>query len=172
WVGSNADWTDYPIDAAMNACFAAGDNGWIFFHSAGGWTLPQPYSGTYGSNCLNVTISNQTYNALNTELTMIEGFAPAATSQMVPSYMSGSLQGAYDGGLSMQIDIFDPSISSDNPVASFIAHQHDSITEGADCWIDTTSQNSGYTMLSPICNSGSPFFYSGAIQVTLFYNSN
>jgi hypothetical protein len=120
-----------------------------------------------------VTISNQTYNALNIVLTMIEGFAPSVTSQTVSSYMSGSLQGAYDGGLTMQIDIFDSGISSENPVASFLAHQHDStMFSGADCWIDTQSQNSGYTLGTPICNIGSPYFYSGAIQVTMFFNPN
>jgi hypothetical protein len=171
WVATSSDWSDYPIDAAMNDCFAAGDYGWDFFHSAGGWTLAQAFSGTYQSNALNVTVSNQTYNALNVVLTMIEGFAPAATNQTVYSYMSGSLQGAYDGGLSMQIDIFDPSISSESAVASFVAHQHNSVAEGADCWVDTQSQNSGYALGAPVCNNGS-YIESccGAIQVTVFFN--
>jgi hypothetical protein len=173
WVATSADWSDYPIDATMNNCFAAGDNGWNFFHSAGGWTLAQPYNGTAGSNALSVTVSNQTYNALNITLTVIEGVAQAATSQTVFSSMSGSLEAAYSGGLSMQIDIFDPGISSDNPVASFVAHQHLSYYKGADCWIDTQSQNSGYALGTAVCNTGGyADGYSGAIQVTVFYIPN
>jgi hypothetical protein len=170
WIASAADWSDYPIDAAINDCFAAGTDGWDFFHSAAGWNFPQVYyNSNDGNNCLNVTVSNQTYNPLDIVLTMIEG--SGSGNPRVSAFTSVSVLGSYSGGLSMQIDIYDPKISSDNPVASFVAHQHESVFEGADCWVDTQSQNSGYALSTPVCNSGSfGDTYSGAIQVTVSFN--
>lgn len=170
WIATADDWSDYPINAAMNDYFAAGNDGWDFFHAAAGWNFPQAYhNGNGGNNFLNVTVSNQTYNPLNVVLTMIEGSGNG--SPRVSAFMSGSVLGSYSDGLSMKVDIYDPSISSDNPVGSFIAHQHESSFEGADCWIDTQSQNSGYALGTPVCNSGSfGDTYSGAIQVVVSYN--
>ncbi|KAK9242233.1 hypothetical protein V1506DRAFT_548237 [Lipomyces tetrasporus] len=172
WIATAADWSDYPIDAAMNDCFAAGDNGWDFFHSANGWTFAQVYCNNQPdcSDYLNVTVSNQTYNPLNIVLSMIEGENRGNGSPTVYSYMSSSVLGYYWNGLSMQVDIYDPKISSDRSVASFVAHQHNSVFEGADCWVDTQNQNSGYYLGTPICDSGGFQKYSGAIQLTVFYN--
>ncbi|KAK9357546.1 hypothetical protein V1504DRAFT_464184 [Lipomyces starkeyi] len=172
WIATGADWNDYPIDAAMNACFAAGADGWDFFHSANGWTFAQVYC-NYQPDCsdyLNVTVFNQTYNPLNIVLSMVEGENRGNASPTVYSYMSSSLLGYYYNGLSMQVDIYDPNVSSDRAVASFVAHQHDSVLEGADCWVDAQNQNSGYSLGTPVCNNGWYQDYSGAIQVTVFYN--
>ncbi|KAK9384319.1 hypothetical protein V1515DRAFT_618148 [Lipomyces mesembrius] len=162
WIATAADWSDYPIDAAMNACFAA----------ANGWTFAQVYC-NYQSDCsnyLNVTVSNQTYNPLNIVLSMVEGENRGNASPTVYSHMSSSLLGYYYNGLSMQVDIYDPNVSSDRAVASFVAHQHDSVFEGANCWIDSPNQDSGYSLGTPVCNTGSYQDSSGAIHVTVFYN--
>ncbi|KAK9489444.1 hypothetical protein V1508DRAFT_428033 [Lipomyces doorenjongii] len=172
WIAAAADWSDYPIDDAMNACFAAGDDGWDFFHSANGWTFAQVYC-NYQPDCsdyLSVTVSNQTYNPLNIVLTMVEGEYRGNANPTVYSYMSSSLLGYYYDGLSMQVDIYDPNVSSDSAVASFVAHQHNSVFEGADCWVDSQNQNSGYSLGLPVCNIGSFQDSSGAIQVTVFCN--
>ncbi|KAK9319826.1 hypothetical protein V1517DRAFT_331258 [Lipomyces orientalis] len=172
WIATAADWSDYPIDEAMNACFAAGEDGWDFFHSANGWTFAQVYC-NYQPDCsdyLNVTVYNQTYNPLNIVLSMVEGQNSSNGSPTLYSYMSSSLLGYYYNGLSMQVDIYDPKVSSDSSVASFVAHQHNSVLEGADCWVDTQTQNSGYILGTPICNDGQYQKFSGAIQLTVFYN--
>ncbi|KAJ8100228.1 hypothetical protein POJ06DRAFT_300943 [Lipomyces tetrasporus] len=170
WIATADDWSDYPIDDAMNDCFAAGDNGWDFFHSANGWTFAQAhYNQNDGSNYVSVTVSNQAYNPLNIVLTMIEGNGTG--SPTVCSYMSASVLGYYSGGLSMQVDIYDPTVSSNHSIASFVAHQHNSYMEGADCWVDTENQNFGFTLGTPVCNIGSwEDNYSGAIQATVSYN--
>ncbi|KAK9235026.1 hypothetical protein V1525DRAFT_428116 [Lipomyces kononenkoae] len=172
WIASGSDWSDYPIDDAMNDCFAAGNSAYDFFHSATGWTFAQTFSNYQPdvSSYLSVTVSNQTYNTLIVSLTMIEGQNRGNSNPTVYSYLSTTLLGYYYDGLSMQVEIYDPNISSSSCIASFVAHQHDSVFEGADCWVDTETQNSGYSLGTPICNSGSYQDYSGAIQVTVFYN--
>ncbi|KAK9365154.1 hypothetical protein V1509DRAFT_414691 [Lipomyces kononenkoae] len=172
WIASGSDWHDYPIDDAMNACFAADNSGWDFFHSATGWTFAQVFSNYQPdvTSYLSVTVSNQTYNTLIVSLTMIEGENRGNSNQTVYSYLSTSMLGYYYDGLSMQVEIYDPNISSSNSIASFVAHQHDSVFEGASCWVDTENQNSGYSLGTAVCNTGSYQNYSGAIQVTVFYN--
>ncbi len=175
WIADSTDDSDYPSDQAIRDVFGSNNPSWDFFHSATGWTFAQTVK-ALASNQLTVTVSNQTFNPLKVVLTMRAGDPSGAT--IVPiccPYMSCSLCGSYNkDGLSMQVDIYDPNVSSDNPVASFVAHQADASWKAPDPWVDTPSQNSGYNLdAHPITNHGSatPYdSYGGAIQMTVYYN--
>jgi hypothetical protein len=194
WIASSTNWDAYPSQQALqtdlfdpfdpNTMTGAGVSPSDFFHGKNGWGFAVCWVYKYlisGCNGVVVTITNQTPNLLTVNANYSgSGKLIGPTSKILNPFQSSTFGGTEPTifkPLSIDFEIFDPNISTQNTVGSFTVTLDDSFAEGP--WPQVGNQNSaqGYALSSPILNQGQEGFgpkkdaYPAAAQIGIYLSS-
>jgi hypothetical protein len=180
WIADSSNVNAYPSQEAMNDVWEANTSASDFYQGLSGWGFARSYPFNMGTlpgvdaNGLVITITNLTANPLTVNACPDNGQGVTIngpSSEILQPYGSVSFIGYYTDGLAIDITVIDQNLrGGPGQVASLTAHQHLCVMEAGDVWVDGKTQNSGYQLTTPICNSGS--FANGCpgvVQVGIFY---
>jgi hypothetical protein len=188
WIASSTNWDACPSQQTLqtdlfdpfnpNTMTGAGVSPSDFFHGKNGWGFAVCWVYKYlisGYNGVVVTITNQTPNLLTVNANYSGGGEIIGPTSKILNPFQSSTFGGTDphqlvNPLSIDFEIFDPNISTQNTVGSFTV-----TLEGL--WPQVGNQNSaqGYALSSPILNQGAVQIdrdgYPAAAQIGIYLSS-
>jgi Ricin-type beta-trefoil lectin domain-like len=171
WIASTTDSSTYPTEAAMALVWNNGVSAADFYTCNRGWAFaisgPPPAPST---QALNVAIANASPNVLVVTASCAQGTLLSPATQTLAPYATIPVSGMYAGGLEIDVQVFDPSSGAEanTAVAAFHAHQHKSVLEAGDAWVDTISTAYNYQMTTPACYNGAINSATGSVQASIY----
>jgi hypothetical protein len=193
WIANSTNYDAYPSQQALqtdlfdpfdsNTMTGAGVSPSDFFHGRNGWGFAVCWVYKYlisGYAGVVVTITNQTPNLLTVNANCSGGGEIIGPTSKILNPFQSSTFGATDphyrlNPTSIDFEIFDPNISTQNTVGSFTVTLDYPVGSGP--WPQVGNQNSaqGYALSSPILNQGAlqafQNGYPAAAQINIYLSS-
>jgi len=160
-------YVNFPSEELMAVVETLGSTNELFL-GLNGWSMQRvEYIGSGGGDGrLGITVTNQTNNALMVTMEMVNGNNIGPSSVSMPVFSSAVF--AADNSFEVvtpevNISIFDDSISSSKPVASFTV----TMSEVYTTTVTNQSSNNGYSLFEPAIISKNLLLY-GLVQISLY----
>ncbi|ARQ58810.1 UNVERIFIED_ORG: hypothetical protein GGE64_006208 [Rhizobium etli] len=177
WIAGQDSWEAYPdSDLMQQHVWGNGVARSDFFQSCNGWGFATSY--WEGTHNVVLTICNQTPNVLTVGYEVIDGsgaflrpsLLPGVSTAPLPPYGSDTLLATSRMYLDAPIWVKD---QSGNLIAELVVNRDPNGFQAGDVWISNQATSGGYSLSSPICNSGDIIDKcSGAAQITIFWSGS